>query len=302
MKKVDDSKKKQREFEKKLESLLKSRKTLDEEEKYDGLSAIIDLLTSARFKFNILRDELLCNNFIYKNRQLGIDFPVPSGFGITNNHIDSRKEIKNFIASKKVKFTKLNKSAQEELIRHLYELEKKAAHLLNAELDGFDAIDIRNEKSFYTLNEYFIMMDFILKDASENIKNVPFSLMMGAILDRVFYLMLDLNQKYSNLIAYHSRRFEEKKAKIKSGKGQQDAKENRAKVLVDELIKKYVKKNSDILLIDKDEFTDILNNIFKGAQYTKRQYSTVRTYKERAEDILGKKIVFTNRKKSKKEP
>jgi hypothetical protein len=267
---------------------------------YDGLSAIMDLLRSARFNFYFLRTTLLCNIFVLQNKELGINFPVHGNrnFGTVGGYLDPPEYIFKLHKKNYAKSDKFKKSKKEEAFKRDSNLENKALYLLNESHEGFDAINIRDEKSFYTLNEYCIIMAFVFEIASEDVKNPPFPEMIGSILDRVFHLSIDLIQKYFELIGYQTRRFEEKVARKLSGEGQKAAKEKRVNELL-EVIKGYADDNADILHIDKGEFIEALTKTFIGAEKTQRHPDTIRVYKEELERKLGKKIILEKRKNRK---
>lgn len=266
-----------------------SDKLLEEDEWRSDIPA---LFAGTRIKFYYLRKTLLCNMFVVNNPKLDIDFPVHGSEDNTistmGGYLDTPENVFELFNKNHTESNKLTRNEKE----YLLTLKEKAYNLLYDLYFGFNAINIGDKESFLTINKYCIIIDYVLEIAYRDVKNTPFTGMIGAILDKVFCLSLDLTQKYFELIGYWTRRAEEKTARKDSGKGQKDAREERVQKLA-EAIKTFADDNAGVLLLNKTHFINMLSATFVGAEKTPRHHNTIHDYVAAVEAKLNKQIILT---------
>ncbi|MHB8137982.1 MAG: hypothetical protein ACYDGO_06280 [Smithellaceae bacterium] len=263
---------------------------------------VSSIILSMMLRWDVLRFRLLGNMFVLNHPELKLDFPFHSGnMNKLDEHFDkSINKRKLFLQEYKISSLKGN---QVSITDSIIEQKKKSADLLKRDVwfDSLKNINIRDKGSFRTLYQHCYMMAQILEKIEADVKSgeapslkepVPYI----SLIKNCFFHSQALTGKYYELVGYWMAKMDGREKKRDSGKGQKEAKQNRVKQLT-ETIQEFITDNADDLYIDKGEFYDLLCKTFVGADKYPRHHKTVTTYKEEVEHKLGKKIIFSKRRK-----
>jgi hypothetical protein len=104
-------------------------------------------------------------------------------------------------------------------------------------------------------------------------------------------IIIIIEAAWENLLTRHQLKLAQKKERSNSGIGQRKAKEERQAKFAESL-RQHGKEDSDGIIINKDGFNELLDQVFVGLEDYPRHPRTKKEYREAAEKILGKRIIF----------
>lgn len=207
--------------------------------------------------------------------------------------IDEARKTETFRAILKMANQELYKSKVDVLEK---DLEKQALYMMQKG-EHFEKINIKEEESFWKINEYIYIMKFILKAFKKRLEPVKgqYDELTFNVICMCLTLMSQLKEEYFALMGYWKAKLEEKEKRRDSGKGQKEAKEKRLDKILNTISENF-STDADELELDKGMFYKLVCDAFEGAENYPHHHKTLKTYKEYIEGKLGKKIIFKKKK------
>jgi len=110
-------------------------------------------------------------------------------------------------------------------------------------------------------------------------------------LNNIEKITVIIEAAWETILTRHHLKLVQKKERSNSGIGQKKAKEKRQAKFV-ESIRQYGENEDNKIIIKRDVFNQLLDQVFVGLEEYPRHPSTKKKYREVAESILGKKIIL----------